>query len=381
MKTNDLRVRRGVSVAKDAGAAASELFRAIGGDQDALHVFFCTSSFDLPQLASALKREFGKARLIGCTTAGEITPVGYLEGTITGFSIGGRGIHAETLCLEDLANFEFSRGEALVEAAFTRFRALELETSSSNMFALLFIDGLAAKEEVVLSSLAGRLGGVQLVGGSAADGVAFGQTHVYFDGEFRSDRAVFTLVRCETPFYVFKTEHFLPSSERLVVTAADPARRIVTEINGAPAAREYARLIGFDVDALSPLSFARHPVVVTVGDTPYVRSIQKVNDDESLSFFCAIDVGIVLRVAAGVDMLDDLNAAFTKVRARIGVPELIIGCDCVLRAVEARERDITGLIGRVMAANNVVGFATYGEQFNGMHVNQTFTGVALGRPR
>ena len=28
--------------------------------------------------------------------------------------------------------------------------------------------------------------------------------------------------------------------------------------------------------------------------------------------------------------------------------------------------------------NNVIGFATYGEQFNAMHVNQTFTGVAIG---
>ena len=31
-----------------------------------------------------------------------------------------------------------------------------------------------------------------------------------------------------------------------------------------------------------------------------------------------------------------------------------------------------------MAKNNVIGFATYGEQFNAMHVNQTFTGVAIG---
>jgi hypothetical protein len=27
---------------------------------------------------------------------------------------------------------------------------------------------------------------------------------------------------------------------------------------------------------------------------------------------------------------------------------------------------------------NVAGFHTYGEQFNAMHLNQTFTGVAIG---
>jgi hypothetical protein len=38
-------------------------------------------------------------------------------------------------------------------------------------------------------------------------------------------------------------------------------------------------------------------------------------------------------------------------------------------------------IGRLFADNNVVGFSTYGEQFVGVHVNQTFTGVAVGRKR
>jgi hypothetical protein len=31
-----------------------------------------------------------------------------------------------------------------------------------------------------------------------------------------------------------------------------------------------------------------------------------------------------------------------------------------------------------LAANNVIGFSTYGEQFRSMHLNQTFSGVAFG---
>ena len=33
-----------------------------------------------------------------------------------------------------------------------------------------------------------------------------------------------------------------------------------------------------------------------------------------------------------------------------------------------------------MAEHNVIGFSTYGEQFAGMHVNQTFTGVYIAFP-
>ena len=39
---------------------------------------------------------------------------------------------------------------------------------------------------------------------------------------------------------------------------------------------------------------------------------------------------------------------------------------------------LPGIVSELLAANRVVGFSTYGEQFNAMHVNQTFTGVAIG---
>jgi hypothetical protein len=32
----------------------------------------------------------------------------------------------------------------------------------------------------------------------------------------------------------------------------------------------------------------------------------------------------------------------------------------------------------VLRANNTVGFSTYGEQYGSAHVNQTFTGIAIG---
>jgi len=106
-----------------------------------------------------------------------------------------------------------------------------------------------------------------------------------------------------------------------------------------------------------------------------------VNEDESIKFACAIDEGIVLTVARGLDMVSDLEKTFAAVRARIGPPSLILGCDCILRFLEAQELGIQQRIGDLMIENNVVGFATYGEQFNSMHVNQTFTGVALGSSR
>ena len=137
-------------------------------------------------------------------------------------------------------------------------------------------------------------------------------------------------------------------------------------------------MVGLEGEPLTPMIFAAYPVVVRVGGEYHVRSIQKVNDDESLTFFCAIDEGIVLTVAQGVDLVRNLEESFARVEAEIGKPTIVLGCDCVLRYLETGEKGLRPRIGALLARHNVVGFATYGEQFNAMHVNQTFTGVAIG---
>jgi hypothetical protein len=61
----------------------------------------------------------------------------------------------------------------------------------------------------------------------------------------------------------------------------------------------------------------------------------------------------------------------------MGEPTLIIGCDCILRRLEMEAQGIDDSVGRLMADSKVIGFSTYGEQFNSIHVNQTFTGIAI----
>jgi hypothetical protein len=132
------------------------------------------------------------------------------------------------------------------------------------------------------------------------------------------------------------------------------------------------------VDALTPFVFAAHPYVVRVGGKNHVRAIQKLNQDESLTFFGAIEEGIVLTIAKSVDLIENLESAFERIQQRIGRPHLVLGFDSVLRYLEATQLGVTDRVGDIMRANNVIGFATYGEQINATHVNQTFTAVAIG---
>ncbi|WP_142848688.1 nitric oxide-sensing protein NosP [Telmatospirillum sp. J64-1] len=370
--------RRGVTRATTAEDAAEDLFRALSGPGTSLVMVFCSAEMDLSAFSAALRRRFGDVPVIGCTTAGELGPGGYMRGGAVGLSLSAPDFHAASERIDNLAAFTMAQGHEVVRHALQRLERQMPGLRRDQIFAMVLIDGLSICEETVVSSLHGALGEIPLFGGSAADSLRFQKTPVLYDGEFRSNSAVFTLIACRHPFRVFKTEHFAGYGEKMVVTEADPTRRVVNEINAEPAAREYARLIGLEMEDLTPQIFAARPVVVRVGGMNFVRSIQKVNPDESLTFFCAIDEGIVLTLARGsTDITQDLLRLFDRLRDEMGPPGLVIGCDCILRYLELEQHQLLGRAGRIMAENNVIGFSTFGEQFQAMHVNQTFTGVAI----
>uniref|UniRef100_UPI0015E2E1AF FIST C-terminal domain-containing protein n=1 Tax=Paracoccus sp. FO-3 TaxID=1335059 RepID=UPI0015E2E1AF len=182
----------------------------------------------------------------------------------------------------------------------------------------------------------------------------------------------------ECGFSVFKSDSFAPTEHKLVVTKSDPDRRIVYELNAVPAVTEFSKIVGIEPHSLSPLSFAAHPLVILVGGEHYCRSIQKVNSDNSLSFFCAIDDGVVLTVAQPVGMVSSTEKTFDDIRSEIGEIDVVLGFDCALRRVEAENRQVKHVISNIYRENKVIGFNTFGEQFQSMHLNQTLTGIAFG---
>lgn len=375
-------IRIGSSLAPEAEAAIEELAEQLAGSEYALVVFFTADSFDLPTLARGMRRLIpAPACLIGCTTAGEIGLDGYQNDSVVavGFPTGEFG--AATAVLPDLSSFNMADCRQRVEDAL-RQATWQCEAAGfENSLAFLLVDGLSLREEAVGQAVQLMLGDIPVVGGSAGDSLHFRQTFVFHEDRVLSDAAVLAILSTSTPFRIVKTQHFERTDIRMVVTEARPQQRIVTEINGFPAAIEYARIVGIPVDSLSPMAFAAYPVVVRIGGHEYVRSIQKVNPDNSLSFYCAIDRGIVLSRANGLDALSNLEQALDAVAGEIGPPQTVLACDCILRNLEFRQRGQIETISKALRERHVVGFSTFGELHLGIHVNQTFTGVAFAQAK
>jgi hypothetical protein len=376
----DQEIRRGCSLARDPVQAAREFHAAVfQPDGAGLVVFFCAPTYDTDALAAEMARLFPATHLIGCTTAGEIGPEGYVEGSITGFSLPANECTAASVLIHGLSDFNIARGHDAAEAAIAALAGRSgLPVDPETTFALLLSDGISTNQEVLIASLQGRMANLQMLGGSAGDDMHYERTCIYHDGRFHPDAALLTLVRTSRPFRIYRCQHFFGSDTRMVVTEADPVARIVSEINAEPAGAEYARIIGLRPDQLTPARFAESPVMVRVGGEYHARSIQRMNDDGSLTFYCAIDEGVVLTLARRQDIVENLDTFFNKVRGEMGPPRLVVGFDCVLRSLEAQHRQTKHKLGRILSANNVVGFCTYGEYYRAMHVTQTFTALVFG---
>lgn len=331
---------------------------------------FCSSAYDLDMLGEALHETFS-CPVIACTSSGQIGADGFERAGLVGVGIRGE-FRVRQFPIVPLADYA-GKAAWIAEQA-------EASKTERNRFGLLLIDGLSKLEERVAAALYQALDDVPIIGGSAGDDLKFERTFVYDgNGRFLSDAAVFALIETDAAILPFKVQHFRPSDTEFVITEADPERRIIYEMNGEPAALAYAQALGLSVSALNPEVFSSHPLVLTFGSEPYVRSILKCDSDLSLTCYCAIEEGLIVTVGVADSPLETMRIALADVEASIGPPSLVLGCDCILRRLEFEQSGDDRGIGQLMAENHVFGFSTYGEQFNGIHVNQTFTGIALGK--
>lgn len=374
-------VCRGMSSARDVEVVAQDLARQLIHPHLGFVLFFCSAEYDLPALAEMLERYFGGIDLVGCTTAGEITPAGYGRGCVSAVGFDVRSFAISSALIDEMERFSLLDAQQMVETLVAGCRRGGLAPIKDHSFALTLLDGLSSREEVVLAALGAALGAIPHFGGSAGDDRHLTHTHVYHQGQFHTGAAVVVLVNTWLDFEVFTTHHVVPRAEKLVVTRADSGSRRVHELNAEPAALEYARLVGVAPQALDFALFSAHPLAVRVDERYYVRSIQQANEDLSLTFYCAVENGIVLTAMSTGPLLPNLEAQFRRLHERLGPPLLTIGCDCFLRRLELEVGGDTQATAAFLRSQQVIGFNTYGEQFNGMHINQTFTGVAIGRPR
>jgi len=87
----------------------------------------------------------------------------------------------------------------------------------------------------------------------------------------------------------------------------------------------------------------------------------------------------VLRVANSSNLTTDLDQQFEKLQTALGNISLALVCDCILRRTDIVNTQQLPAVSDIFLRNQTSGFSSFGEQFGGLHLNQTCTGIAFGR--
>ncbi len=374
----DLATQIIVSNAHDAGEAVHKIWQENKIKDAAGIILFCSSHYDRAELSRSLNASFD-CLVIGCTSAGEITNTFHDESLVAlVLSKAYFALHCELVT--DVQNFKLPHALTLTTQIENKLE-FSNHFNATNMLGLLFTDGLSLKEENVTSLLYQAFGGINIIGGSAGDNLEFKETFVFCKGAFHQNAAAVVLIESQFDFEFFRIQHFIPTDKEVIITEVDFDKHIVKEIDGEPATIAYANINGLDASSLKTVDFAMYPLMLKISDEWYIRSISNVEKNQCLQFRCAIDSGLPLRVGKGIDIVQRFEREVEKIEAQFEEIYFTLGCDCISRRLEISQKGLNASIEQLYKRIKFFGFNSYGEQFNGIHFNQTLVAVVVGKKR
>ena len=130
--------------------------------------------------------------------------------------------------IEHLCDFEIAAGFAAARALLAEQELVQQRLETPHTFAMLINDSLAMREEAIVSAFgsgAGPRAAGRRLGRHQRRSVR--EPNMFLDGRVLDNAALLLLVSTDLDFRVFQTQHFKPLDQKVVVTKADPANRVV----------------------------------------------------------------------------------------------------------------------------------------------------------
>ena len=346
----------------------AEIKQQIGAANGKLVVFFASSKYDLGKIGKGLENAYLQAKVIGCSTSGEIVSGQMLKNSVVVEVIDAGTIEDVAVAVVERIKDQDNLPKAL-KALEKHYGQPLSRLDVAQYVGLILFDGLSGAEEKIMDQL-GNLTDLVFVGGSAGDDLKFKQTFVFANGKVQNNAAVLALIQPAKGYEIIKTQSFKQTDKTLKADEVDEAARTVVKFNGSCAIEAYAKAVGVPVEKAGD-KFMSNPLGLMVGSEPFVRSPQQVKDGKMV-FYCNIKKGMELSILESMDIIKDTARAVEKVKDAAG----IINFNCILRTLELEAKNQTGDYGRIFTKIPTIGFSTYGEAYLG-HINQTATMLVL----
>lgn len=372
---------------KEPDAAAEDLLSQLGGTPPKLVTMFASRDRDQHALNRAVRERLPKGtRLIGATTAGELDNTGIHEGSVvlsalTGdFDIGlglGSGLSVDAI----------GAGAAAIKRACEDLGVRQQDLDPRRYVGLVIDDGFRYKKEELLLGILEKSQTLVLVGGGASDAnrdPAKQSALIHVDGEVAGDAVLVALFKTNAPWAALRSHWYVPTGEKLTITKVDESHTRALEIDGQPAARRYAEILGVeDVSQLefgTPHGFAVRPTALRVGREYFIRAAWKPQDDGSILFANLLEEGTELELMKLGDMAGMTRSFFTdELPRRVQNPQAALLFHCGGRMWYASATNsVAQLAETLKAAPTAAGMNVHFEIYSGFHINTTLTTLVFG---
>lgn len=359
-------IKYSIAEKMDENSAANKICDDMGELNPSLIVFFASSAYEIEKIGTGLK-EKTNAKVIGCTTAGELASGFMLKESVVAMGFGEEKISNCSLNTIDMNNININE---VIEKVKNDIGTEPKQLETQKYLGLIFTDGTSGKEEEVMDII-GTEFLIPVVGGSAGDDLKFKETYVFDNESAKNNSALLAVIEIPSGFEIIKTQSFSDTGKKLVPTKVDESNRKVIEFDYETALEGYAKAIGISKEEAKE-SFMTYPVGLMVGEEPFVRSPQRVEED-TMYFYCQIKEGVELSLLKAEDIVESTG---NVVKDLEGKAAGIINFNCILRTLELEKKGQTQQYADLFSKIPTIGFSTYGEQYIG-HINQTSTMVVF----
>lgn len=357
----------------DAVLVAKELGEKLVAADLKLAIVFADSAIDQPTLARELSNILGAVPVVGCSAS---AVVGAPGATAVALGLYGAHVRAGIGVATELSKAAQPRSRAAVERAAAAL-GLTCETLDPARHVMVTVfEGSQHTDEAFCFASAASAPQLRTVGGAASmrrsDG---GPRRVWAHGEPLADTGIVIILEPGVKFEAFTSSHLEPTDLRCVVTAAHD--RIITELDGLPATKRFADLIGklggsLGLHTRSEFTFAR-----LIDGVPYVRGLAAILPD-ALELACSVATGHVLRIVQPGNLVQQTAVDLEAVAQRLGSIGSLLVFSSTLRALEAQTHGLADELAQVFGRYPTTGLQCSGEQSGMLFVNHTLTALALG---
>ena len=368
-------IHAGVGVSKhsdsyQAGFEAAKIAADRAGGPPDFMIAFTSTNFDQKETVRGIREAGGRALLVGCSDAGEITNEGPTQKTVAVMAIRSDTISCVTGLGKNVKGGAREAGRAVAQEVKDKAK------ESLRAFIML-PDVLTGNGSDIVRGVLDVLGAhFPVVGGAAGDDFLFEKTYQYRDDEVESGAVAGIGLAGSFTLGIGVRHGWLPIGMPMRVTKAQGA--VLAELDHKPAISIYEDYFGQKADELRHEPLARLAITYPLGlkipeyeEEYLIRDPITVNPDGSITCAAEIPEGAEVRLMIGskehaVEAAEDAARHLMKeFEIDHTHPRFVLMFNCIAREklfgnkAQDEIRAVMNIIGPDVP---LLGFYTYGEQ-------------------